>query len=151
EYVKITNRTYKTPHFEEVFLHRNQPLGHPLGNDFDLILAGVSKWFGADLWIMLQYEHVRKGEGSIYTPWDAPWLEKTLDEGYSEPFPTGVVEKRDHLRLQFRYQPSIHWGLEGEAVSISYGNYQHVPGAEESFLEWKIGVWWDGVWRFDLK
>jgi len=144
EYVKITNRTYKTPHFEEVFLHRNQSLGHPLGNDFDLIQAGVSKWFGADLWVGVQYEHVRKGEGSLYAPWDAPWKDKTLKEGYSEPFPTGVVEKRDHIRLEFRYQPGIHWGIQGEVVSSSYGNYQHVAGAEESFFEWRVGVWWDG-------
>jgi len=144
EYVRVTNRTYKTANPWETFLHRNQPLGHPLGNDFDLIQAGVSKWFGADLWMGVQYEHVRKGEGSIYTPWDAPWKDKTLEEGYSEPFPTGVVEKRDHIRLEFRYQPGIHWGIQGEVVSSLYQNYQHVQDVEESFFEWRIGVWWDG-------
>jgi len=150
EYVRIANRTYKTPHPWETFIHRNQPLGHPLGNDFDHFQLGISKWFSADLWCRLQYEHTRKGEGSIYTPWDAPWMEYSIDQGYSEPFPTGVVEKRDHLRLQFQYQPNLHWGIQGEVVSSQYHNYQHVKGADESKVQWRIGVWWDGEWGFTL-
>jgi len=150
EYVRVANRTYKTPVPWETLIHRNQPLGHSLGNDFDHFQVGISKWFSADLWCKLQYEHTRKGEGSIYTPWDAPWMKYSIDQGYSEPFPTGVVEKRDHLRFQFRYQPSIHWGIEGEVVSSQYHNYQHVKGADESKVQWRIGVWWDGKWEFTL-
>ena len=45
EYTKITNRTYQSYYLEEVYTHRNFPIGHYLGNDFDLIQINISKNF----------------------------------------------------------------------------------------------------------
>jgi len=44
EYVRIANRTYQTADSVETFIHRNRPLGHPLGNDFDHWQFGLSYW-----------------------------------------------------------------------------------------------------------
>jgi hypothetical protein len=97
EYVRVTNRTYKTPNPRETFIHRGVPLGHPLGNDFDRLDIGISRWITGSIRVELTWSQTRKGEGSLYTPFDEPWLAYTVEQGYHESFPTGVVEKRDEL------------------------------------------------------
>ncbi len=144
EYVRVTNRTYKTPNPWETFTFRNKPLGYPLGNDFDCWQAGVSKWFGGNLWIGFKYSMIRKGEGSLFTPWDAPWFEYTVEQGYSEPFPTGIVEKRNEFGFSFKYYPSVHWGVEGKFSSLKYRNRDHMLGQIQNEIIWKLGLWMNG-------
>ena len=93
----------------ETFIHRNVPLGHPLGNDFGHWQVGLSQWFFGSLNFYLQYSQTRKGEGGLYTPWDEPWMDNTVEEGYSEPFPTGVVEMADWV--------VVAWGCEDKVIS----------------------------------
>jgi len=144
EYARVTNRTYKTTNTWESFLHRNFPLGHPLGNDFDHWQIGLAQWVGASLWGRVAYSQTRHGEGSLYTSWDQPWMDYTVKEGYSEPFPTGVVETQNSIKLELKYQPSIHWGIEGFFQSISRDNAFNVKGTSQSDTAWRIGFWWDG-------
>jgi len=146
EYVRVTNRTYKTSESWETFIHRNQPLGHPLGNDFDHWQVGASKWFLGNLWCQVMVSQTRKGEGSLFTPFDTPWMDYTVEEGYSEPFPTGIVEKGREVSLEVRYYPSVRWGVEGEVHMSRWENYGHVEGVEESGVRWRLGVWWAGGW-----
>jgi len=150
EYVRVTNRTYKTPNPWETFTFRNKPLGYPLGNDFDFWQAGVSKWFGGNLWIRFKYSMIRKGEGSLFTPWDSPWFAYTVDQGYSEPFPTGIVEHFSEVSFDVRFYPSIHWGIEGEFHFIDIENAGHVDGVSETQMRWRVGFWWDGYLEFIL-
>ena len=151
EYVRVTNRTYKTPNLWETFIHRNEPLGHPLGNDFDHWQVGLSKWFFGKARAQIRYSQTRKGEGSIYTPWDNPWSEYTVEEGYSEPFPTGVVEKRNQMSFLFDYYASTHWGIEGELHFMSRDNAYNIEGATSSDTMWRIGAWFDGDVVIKLK
>lgn len=144
EYACVTNRTYKTLNTWEKFIHRNVTLGHPVGNDFDLWQVGISKWFMGSLQFNLGYSQTRKGEGSIFTPWDAPWSEYTVEEGYSEPFPTGVVEQRKHLNFSFCFYPSIHWGLEGAIHYHQRENGDHIEGVTKEETFWRFGLWFDG-------
>jgi len=144
EYARVTNRTYKTPNFWETFMHRNIPLGHPLGNDFDLWEVDLSQWIGANFWIQAGYTFTRKGEGSLFTPWDEPWMDYTIEEGYSEPFPTGVVEKRKQIGVEFKFYPSIHWGIQAEAHWQWRENADHIQGVKREENWWRIGVWFDG-------
>jgi len=150
EYVRVTNRTYKTPTPWETFLHRNVTLGHPLGNDFDYWQVGVSKWFLGSLWCKVSYSQTRKGEGSLFTPWDESWMDYTVEEGYSEPFPTGVVEKGSEFGFLGRFYPSTQWGVELEVHSRQWSNAGHVEGERESGVRWRVGVWWDGGIRVRL-
>ena len=150
EYVRVANRTYKTPYPWETFIYRNRPLGHPLGNDFDLWQVGLDQWFGADLFFNLSWSQIRKGEGSLYTPWDEPWMDYTVEEGYSEPFPTGIVEKRREISFKARYLPSIHWGLEGDVLFQHRNNADHVKGVTEEDVSWRLGVWYCGDFKITL-
>ncbi len=151
EYVRVTNRTYKTPNIWETFIHRNEPLGHPLGNDFDQWQIECSQWIGGDFLIKAGYGVTRKGEGSLYTPWDEPWMNSTLDEGYSEPFPTGIVEKSSTLSLSLKYYPSTYWGIQGEFHSSQIENAGNVEGQKENAVSWRIGVWVEGDVFWKLK
>ena len=149
EYVRVANRTYKTPNPWETFIFRNDPLGHPLGNDFDRIELSALKMFGP-LWITAGYSYTRKGEGSIYTPFDTPWFDYTVEQGYSEPFPTGVVEKRSDVSFKIQYLSNVHWGFNGEIHFLNKNNAGHVQGTAENDVLWKVGVWWDGSALFEF-
>ena len=113
--------------------------------------AGVSKWFGGNLWIRFKYSMIRKGEGSLFTPWDAPWFAYTVEQGYSEPFPTGIVEKRNEFGFSFKYYPSIHWGVEGEFSSLKYRSKDHMLGQIQNEIIWKLGLWMDGDLWFRVR
>jgi len=151
EYVKVSNRTYNTPKSYESFRFKNKPLGHPLGNDFDLLQAGMDYWMNASLWVRLEYSQVRLGEGGLYRPFDMPWMDYTVDEGYSEPFPTGIVETQNRIKVELKYQPSIHWGIQGFFESVARDNAFNVKGASQSDTAWRIGFWWDGEMTISLK
>jgi len=148
EYVRVANRTYKTPSPWETFIFRNKPLGYPLGNDFDLWQVEVSKWFGGSLWLQFKYSRTRKGEGCLFTPWDEPWMNYTVEEGYSEPFPTGVVEKRKQLSFLIRYYSSVHWGMEAEVHFLRRENAYHIKNRSKNETSWRVGIWFDSGFKF---
>lgn len=150
EYIKVTNRTYKTSNPWETFIHRNVPLGHPLGNDFDFWEVDVSQWVGANLWLKFGYSITRHGEGTLFTPFDTPWMDYTVDEGYSEPFPTGVVERIKQLGVEIKFYPSIQWGIQAEAYWQWKENRDHIEGIECEENRWRIGVWFDGDMKINL-
>jgi hypothetical protein len=144
EYVKVANRTYKTPHPWETFQHRNVPLGHPLGNDFDRFELGCSQWFNESIWAKVSWAGIRKGEGSIFTPFDSPWMGYTVEQGYHEPFPTGVVEKRNEVNVLIRYNQSRFLGFEAEIRSTKTKNAGHMSGKNSSDTFWRLGLWLSG-------
>jgi hypothetical protein len=150
EYTGVKNRTYQTLNLWETFMHRNMPLGHPMGNDFDHLQIDVSQWVGS-IWIKGGLGFTRNGEESLFTPFDTPWSNVPVEQGYSEPFPTGVVEKRSVISLELRWFPSVHWGLEGDLAFISRKNAGHIKDETDSDLTWRIGVWWDGDMRIRIR
>ena len=142
EYTQIANRTYKTEDSTGTFIHRNQPLGHPLGNDFDHWQLGLSYWLNKSLWIKLNYSYTRNGEGSLYTPWDTPWLNYTLAEGYDEPFPTGIVEKTNRVKLGVSWYSNTWLRFLGSLSYSDVNNQHHSSGKTDSY--------WQGKFRAEL-
>jgi hypothetical protein len=92
EYTRVTNRTFNQPHPRNRYLFNGKPIGAATGNDYDLLSVSLIRWFNRDLRGSLLTEYGRQGEGSPLDEWATPWLDISGD--YSEPFPTGVVEKR---------------------------------------------------------
>lgn len=153
EYVRIANRTYKTSHPQEIYTHRNEPMGHPLGNDFDHWLLGCSYWLKNNLWLNLKYAHTRNGEGGLFTPWDQPWMNLTLEQGYSEPFPTGVIEQRDALELELSWYAK-HWlRVYGQFSYDQLNNASHVQ--RQTSRQWhgrlRLEMNWDKLWLLTNK
>jgi len=103
EYTRITNRTYQTPKPEETYTHRGYPIGHYLGNDFDLLQLHYEQKLGKtvsfsyfkpeETKLYFDLGYLRDGANGMDTPFDTPWEDSTvtMETGYSEPFPTGPV------------------------------------------------------------
>jgi hypothetical protein len=97
EYERVTNWTFNQMHEQNRYLNDGRPIGTVLGNDYDLASVTVIHWWRDLLQSNLMFSYYRQGEGHIDTPWTEPWVE--FEGDYSEPFPTGVVEKTATVTL----------------------------------------------------
>lgn len=141
EYTRITNRTYNTAMEFEKFLHRRRPIAHFLGNDFDRWLLFGSSYFGRSVWLKWDVELRRRGEGRIEAPWDQPWANYEVSEGYSEKFPTGTVEKGFLAGAEVRWHPRQQWFLSLHMQHSRYDNFQNQNGVEENLTEIYVRGW----------
>jgi len=149
EYVRIANRTYITPLSYETFIHRGRPIGHPLGNDVDQWLCGFAYWIRS-LRFQLNVSHTRDGEGDLFTPFEELWLDYTLDEGYHESFPSGVVEKTTNINLNANWYYN-NWLRFYVCVNhSSIDNINHVAGKNERCWHGKIMAEFTWNWSREL-
>ncbi len=91
QYCRIANRTYNQIFERNRYLHDGELLGYPLGPDGDQLLLRLTHWFNYNKKGGLELEYRRQGTGNVADPWTQPWLDSPGE--YSEPFPTGTVEK----------------------------------------------------------
>ena len=109
EYSGITKRTYNTPHDGQKFMlgstgSESELLGNKLGNDFDIHRLRYILFFSKNSTYKLNLNYLRKGEGSVQDEFDTPWIEGyTVEEGYSEPFPTGDIKYIFSSEIGFDY------------------------------------------------
>jgi hypothetical protein len=97
QYERVNNWTFNQMHARNRYLNDGRPIGSALGNDYDLTSLRVIRWVRSDLQSSLKLSYYRQGEGRIDAPWTEPWVE--VDGAYSEPFPTGVVQRTTTLAL----------------------------------------------------
>ena len=141
EYVRVTNRTYKTPYFYERYTHRNEPLGYYLGDDFDHLWFRGNYWLTSSLRLQTKLQFIRLGEGRIYTPFDTPWMNTPIGQNYSEPFPTGVVEKTQRFQLELRWHPSKFGFGEFILGHESIRNFQNKLNSDYKGWYSQIKIW----------
>ena len=142
EYVRVTNRTYKTPDLWERYTFRNDPLGYYLGNDFDHLWIKCNYWLRSDFRLQTKFQFIRRGEGRIDTPFDTPWMSTPPGGSYEEPFPTGIVEKLSRFQLELRWHPERSFGY-GE-VHLGYENINNIenePDKSSGGWYFKIEFW----------
>ncbi|MCI0512250.1 capsule assembly Wzi family protein, partial [candidate division KSB1 bacterium] len=140
EYVRIANRTYKTSLPLETFVHFNQSLGHPLGNDGDQWLVSANYWWRKYLIFNASFSRQRNGEGSIYTPWDEPWENFTVAEGYHEPFPTGIAAVSNRMRFKISWLKYPWLRFHGQLQYQTIKNHENVRGQNKKSLAAKLLV-----------
>ncbi len=143
EYTAVTNRTYNTVANWEKFIHRNKPIGHFLGNDFDRLKLNAHCWLSRSIQMYINYERRRTGEGGIYRPFDSPWDNYTVEQGYSEPFPTGTVEKTQAIDINVNYRPHLGWFVGIEAGYQSIQNFQNQVGVVKENYRILLKLWLD--------
>ncbi|MCA9782758.1 MAG: hypothetical protein KC518_04190 [Candidatus Cloacimonetes bacterium] len=138
-YTRITQRSYNSKFGHQVWLIHERPLAHPLGADADEFRLGLS-WKGSarvhPSWSMAVR---RQGERTPWVPFDQPWLEPDARLPYSEPFPTGVVQRTvEHtLAVESLWRS---WTLRLAWTLPQVRNLDHVPGQDrsDSFVELRI-------------
>lgn len=143
EYTRVTNRTYNSPDEFTKFLHRREPIGHFLGNDFDRWLFFGSSYVGRAFFLNWGIERRRKGEGRVDAPFDMPWLNYPVSDGYEEKFPFGVVEKSFLAGFEVRWHPKQNWFLSLHLANARYDNFQNQEGDEKNFTEVFVRGWWE--------
>ncbi len=146
EYTRVTNRTYNTVPEAEKYVHRNKPIGHFLGNDFDRFLLYSRIYLPPSWLVSLRAEYRRHGEGRVNAPFDTPWTAFTLEQGYSEPFPFGIVETTRIAEASLRWHPKA--SMFG-ALTLRYTdatNWLNLEGAELNRFEVFLTLWleWQG-------
>lgn len=119
EYTRITNRTYQTTDISETYTHRGFPIGHYLGNDFDLFqfyYTQLSRNEKLKPYISIAY--LRDGANGLDTPFDTPWEDSTvtMESGYTEPFPTRPVTYTSEIELAVDYYLKEESTINGGVV-----------------------------------
>lgn len=135
EYARINNWTYNQAHPHNRYINRNYPIGFPDGPDNDIVNWEYSWWVLAGLRLSYFGSVRRCGEGLIDTDWSAPWL---YTDEYSEPFPTGVVQREliNGLRLLGLDKNRLWCNLEIHLADIN--NAGNVSGANETNWEFSV-------------
>lgn len=145
EYTRVANRTYKTKRDWEKFLHRQQPLAHFLGNDFDRWLLHASTYAGRQVWTQFVFEYRRRGEGRISTAFDQPWLAVPTGQSYHENFPSGIVERSLHLRWQARWHPTTNLAVSFLTMFSHYNHYQNLASVKQSDRYFIVSMFWENA------
>lgn len=148
EYVRLTNRTYHQRDPRNRYLFRNKLIGHPLGPDADSVSIKARFWPSSSFYTEIEFASRRRGEGSIYNFWDEPWLD--AEGKYSEPFPTGVVEKSFLIALRAKgYLPFWRYTRDHIFISIDAGwgkiyDHQNIPGITRTVSHITLALTWLG-------
>jgi len=129
EYLKITNRTYNQIYLRNRYENRGELIGHRFGPDGDRYSLSFSKWFGNNKKASLNIAYQRKGVGRYNAEWDEPWLK---DDNYSEPFPTGIVEKSLLTSVGFVGYIKPFLFINASSGIDFIDNYQHSDGTSKT-------------------
>ncbi len=140
EYTRAAPRTYNAQLSYQRWQQHGQPLAHPRGSDFDRVSLQCSY----NGWLFLQpaliTAYSRTGEHGLFADWDTPWLDPAAGDDYSEPFPTGVVEKEWATTLQLTgLWHQYEFILRG--TSLRWTNYRHLSGSQDDLqIELEINL-----------
>lgn len=137
-YSGITNRTYNAIEPRYRYLNYGLPLGSELGNDGDRLQLTVSSWPQAWLRLYAFWDFRRLGEGRVTVPFDTSYMSYTIDEGYSEPFPTGIVEKKHTLGIGLSALQQRYFQLEGWIGHDWITDAFHIPDQKEEGFRGRI-------------
>jgi len=148
-YEGVTNWTYNQSKRWNRYIYMNKPIGSPHGNDYDRITLGARLMASPALIVNLGGFYHRKGEGRIDAYWSEPWMD--IDGPYSEPFPTGVVEKTTGLVFEASGSiwPRLFWNADVEFGTAD--NFSHELGAKSDYWEVGIGVSGGLYWSAGLR
>jgi len=137
-YGGVTNRTYNSIEPKYRYLNYGLPLGSDIGNDGDRLNIEISCLPEAKLRIGTFFSYARQGEGGISAPFDTTYMQNSVDEGYSEPFPSGVVQKTRTMGVNLSLLPSSFLQLQGWIGYDWIDDYQHISGLKEEGIRGRV-------------
>lgn len=137
-YSGVTNRTYNALEPQYRYLNYGLPLGSDLGNDADRLRLEISCWPEARLHVKGFWEYARQGEGGVTAPFDTSYMNYTLDEGYTESFPTGIVQKTHTLGFAFSILPHRFLQAEGWIGHEWVENALHIADQRDEGFKGRI-------------
>ena len=130
EYSRVTNWTFNQVLPRNRYLFNDDLIGGAEGNDYDRWRASITRWFGENTAVSAELEQYRQGEGRVSDDFSMPWLD--VEGDYSEPFPTGVVEKTKTASLNLKTFVLDHIFVDCRAGVNWIDNYRHVESDNQS-------------------
>ncbi len=138
ELVKVTNRTFnqKTPY--QRLLYGENFVAHPLATDFETLDVTLKHWVTSNLQLSLIYQAINKGEGNLDEHTE-PWFDKdengdyiyTLETGYHENSPFGIVEKTQKAGFGLYFQPLHNLIAEFTLKHVWISNAENVKNNDK--------------------
>lgn len=153
QYAMAGNRVYDEYNWSsyQKLLLRNYPIANPYGDDFWDLNFLLSQWLSYDWKVTLELTHLEHGSSNMYSFYTMPWLTDpavTVQTGYHEPFPYGVIRETNLIRLDALYQPAAYF--YGSA-SVIYGhdrNTDYVSGVNRSEFSFLITFYYNFSYSF---
>ncbi|MGH7493262.1 MAG: capsule assembly Wzi family protein [bacterium] len=141
EYTRVANRTYNSLATWERFTHRNRPLAHFLGNDFERWLLHGQMYTGSNVQLLFSFESRRRGEGRLDSAFTTPWRDLPAGEAFREAFPSGIVERSTHVDLEARWHPHRDFYLSLAAGHSRYRDFEHQSGVDQDETRVWLRLW----------
>lgn len=120
---------------DNIYVRGTHPLGFPLGNDVDQLSCSVKFMNQFGLYPKLEIEYVRKGQGSIFLPYE--------QEGgtWTPSFPSGIVEKKLQIDFGFDYTLRCNFYLKVKAGQRFWRNHGHLSGNDLNDTTFDLSLW----------
>lgn len=139
EWTRIYNYTYRVFYGRD-FLHRDDPLGHPLGPDAAEVRVWAELDWDVDWTLGLEVFHTRRGEGNGAGPWcpetllgNNPFGTECQDFGEASGRDmAGTVERRAGFLAGATFRPRDNLTLAAAAGAVRVENLRHAEGVEET-------------------
>jgi len=138
EYARVSNWTYNQGVTWNRYIQNEKLIGHYLGPDSESIYFGVRHWLKSVAMITVSFERLNAGEGSVFDDWTTPWLFSIGK--YSEPFPTGTVEKRNIFGISGEYFGSRCFRVGFDGYYLDIANSGNIRGESDSFFEGRLTI-----------
>ncbi len=146
EYTQVRNRTYNAPVNDwEKYLHHGDVIGYYLGNNLERYFLALRYWFNGKLYGRVYGALLRQGEGSVAGAFNTDYLNYTVEQGYHEPFPFGIVEEQLQSGVHLFYRPFAATQFEADASYRQFRNYRHQRGVNHSEWLFNMRLWLE--WR----
>lgn len=134
-YTRVDKWVYTHHKHINTYERSGHPLGFPLGNDVDKFFFSVKfmNRYGLNPSVALEYS--RKGEGSIFLPWE--------EEGgtWTPSFPSGVVERKLDITFGLDYTFRYNFYIEAGIGKRYWYNYSHVSGDDRDEFLLNVSLW----------
>jgi len=134
-YTRVDKWVYTHHEEQNVYERYGRCLGFPLGNDVDQLTLTLKyvEWHGVSPRVSIDL--VRKGEGSIYLPYE-------LEGGPTNPpYPSGVVEKTFETKIGVDYNLLRNFYLMVDIGKIYRSNAEHISGNDSDHFVFKASIW----------
>jgi Capsule assembly protein Wzi len=148
QYMMVRNRVYNEYNWSsfEKLLLRNYPVANPYGDDFWNVDLRLSHWLTYDWKIGVEIMHLEHGDQNLYGPYTMPWLVDpsiTVQTGYTEPFPFGVVQETNLFEANLMYQPQQNFYGRASVGYSQNRNYQYSSGVDKGVLSFLFTIYYD--------
>jgi hypothetical protein len=134
-YTFVDKWVYTQREATNVYERNGHCLGFPLGNDVDELSFSLRYENKYGLRPRLEIDYIRKGEGSIYVPYE-------VESGPTNPpFPSGIVEKTFEIKCGIDYTFKKRFYVKGNVGKVYKYNEGHISDNDREEWIFDAGLW----------